>query len=354
MKRALFHVLFWLCYYALSAYFESLWLKSYAPFLAVGAVAVKAHLAALLYILPYISMAYYQVYFGLNLLIKEEVPRWKGIVFVVVPYLLTILAVIAIARLVVLPYVYDNVVAPQGPFIAPAKFFSIMVEAAFPAGLLMSVRYVAFQLQAKEREKVFVKEKLDAELQLLRNQLNPHFLFNTLNNIYALTRKKSDMAPGAVMKLSEMLSFMLYEAGSDVVPVAKEIQFLEDYISLQKIRYTQSLKLSFKQSLDDFEAPLVPLLLLPLVENAFKHGAGEHHEDSYIRIDLVLKEGWLVFTVENSYEPDNDKESSAAIGISNVKRRLELMYREHELKLIQGENVFKAQVKVNLNSYEKA
>lgn len=228
-----------------------------------------------------------------------------------------------------------------------------MVELAFPAGILVAFRLVATQVEAKEREKELLKEKLTTELRLLKSQLNPHFLFNTLNNIYALTRKKSDQAPDVVLKLSELLSFMLYESGADTIPLEKEIKFLEDYIALQQIRFTDELSVVFNKEIDQQGQAIAPLLLLPLVENAFKHGASENHFDSFIHIDLTLKDGQLIFRISNSFENHVNGIATRSIGLNHTTRQLELMYRQQQLLISTAGNVFNVDLSVNLNSYGK-
>lgn len=150
---------------------------------------------------------------------------------------------------------------------------------------------------------------MNTELQMLRNQINPHFLFNTLNNIYALTRKKSDKAPEVVMKLSELLSFMLYKSRVDTITLQEEIRVLEDYIELERIRYNERLTVSFTKQIDDPSQRIIPLLFLPLVENAFKHGVSESRFDSFVHIDLKLKDGFLNFSIENSVEQKRNRNS---------------------------------------------
>lgn len=228
-----------------------------------------------------------------------------------------------------------------------------MIETAFPAGLLVAMQFVNSQLVAKEREKQLLKDKLTTELQLLKNQMNPHFLFNTLNNIYSLTRKKSDEAPEVVLKLSALLSFMLYESGSNTISIEREIAFLEDYISIQQIRYTDQLTLTFTKELDDPAQQIAPLLLLPLVENAFKHGASENQFASFIKLHLRLKNGELLFEIENSFEQSDLNRQPVMIGLSNTSRQLELLYGEQQLTVDNTSNIFKVQLFINLDSYGK-
>jgi LytS/YehU family sensor histidine kinase len=227
-----------------------------------------------------------------------------------------------------------------------------MVEAAFPTGVLMAIQFIHSQLDAKEREKNLLKEKLTTELKLLKSQLNPHFLFNTLNNIYALTRRKSDDAPEVVMKLSDLLSFMLYESGNDIISVEREIKFLQDYISLQKIRYTDSLSVVFNKEIDYPSQPIAPLLLLPLVENAFKHGVSETTGRPFVDIHLSVQQRQLIFIVKNSAELAPTSQSiKENIGLTNLRRQLELLYKEFNLTVLPGISDFTATLKLNLASH---
>ena len=198
-----------------------------------------------------------------------------------------------------------------------------------------------------------MKEKLETELKFLRNQVNPHFLFNTLNNIYALTRKKSDKAPEVVMKLSELLSFMLYESGKESITLAEEIKILEDYIELERIRYNERLSVEFHKDLDDTSQAIAPLLLLPLVENAFKHGVSETRFDSFVRINMELKNAQFRFHIENTMPNGKTVNGSHNIGLNNIRRQLELMYKHHEFTVKPQPTSFCVEMNINLDSYGK-
>jgi two-component system LytT family sensor kinase len=353
MRRILPHLLFWIFYWALMAYLEYFWLQDYITSWSDSKSISRAILGSFFYIIPYLAFAYCLVYFSLPQLVKKKHPFFIRLSLVVVPYVLAVFAIIQMAHEIVLPHVYENVVVPSFVFFEPRKFLSIMIEAAFPAGLLVGMTFVNSQLAAKEREKNLVKEKLTAELQLLKNQINPHFLFNTLNNIYALTIKKSDEAPDVVLKLSELLSFLLYEAGNDLITVEREVNFLDDYIAIQRIRYTDRLSLVFKKDIDNPGQTIAPLLLLPLVENAFKHGASENHFESYIHLDLTLKNGNLLFIIENSFEETDVSKQPSTIGLSNTNRQLELLYKEQQLTINKTDKLFSVRLQVNLDSYGK-
>lgn len=353
MRKGIYQILFWFFYWAIVACLEFYWIKDNATGWDNNKILTRACIGAFLYILPLIALAYYLVFIGFKKIIQSERSVIKYAVIILIPYTIAICMVIVIVRLIVFPFVYDNVILPGKLFVDPRRFLSIVVEAAFPAGLLMSLKYVETQLEAKEQEKKLLKEKLSTELKFLKNQLNPHFLFNTLNNIYALTRKKSDKAPEVVMKLSELLSFMLYESNKETISLEREVKFLEDYISLEQIRHPDGLSVVFNKEIDNSLQQVAPLLLLPLVENAFKHGASENHFESFIHIHLKLEQQQLSFVVKNSFEESLDNNKVYNIGLSNINRQLELLYKEQKLKVVRTQSVFMVELQINLSSYGK-
>jgi len=215
---------------------------------------------------------------------------------------------------------------------------------------MVMIKFIRDQLASKEREKVQMKERYEAELKFLRNQTNPHFLLNTLNNIYALARKKSDNTAEVVMRLSEMLRFMLYESDGKFILLSDEIKLVENYLELEMIRYNNRLSLSFNKQVDDECYKITPLLLLPFVENAFKHGISETRFESFIYIDLSVKSGQLTFSVENTkdYSQENNKKN---IGLINAKRQLELLYKDYVLDVKENGDTFTVSLSINLNSY---
>ena len=152
-----------------------------------------------------------------------------------------------------------------------------------------------YQQQRAAQE--LLKEKLDAELQYLKAQVHPHFLFNTLNNLYSLTLQKSDYAPKVVLKLSELMSYMLYDSQENKIALKKEIVHVQNYIDLEKIRYGKGLDVSFNVIGDVSNRYISPLILIPFVENAFKHGVSNETENAWITIDLKMKENGLMIKV---------------------------------------------------------
>ncbi|MEL6942876.1 MAG: sensor histidine kinase, partial [Bacteroidota bacterium] len=189
------------------------------------------------------------------------------------------------------------------------------------------------------------KEKATAELNFLKAQIHPHFLFNTLNNLYALTLDKSDDAPEVVAKLSEMLDYMLYQCNEPKVLVNKEIELLEHYIDLEKLRYGNRLQLSFQHQVDHSSAQISPLILISLIENAFKHGVSGALQKPEIQIDLEVKNQVLqmrVFNTKAESAQSDKMKYKEGIGIKNIQRQLDLVYPER----------YEWEVKEEMESYE--
>jgi two-component system, LytTR family, sensor kinase len=197
-------------------------------------------------------------------------------------------------------------------------------------------------------------EKQEAELNYLKSQTNPHFLFNTLNNIYSLAREKSDQAPEAIMRLSKILRFMLYETGGEYISIEQEVRVINDYIALEKLRYDESLRVNFNYDIEEMKQALPPLLLIPLVENAFKHGVSETRSQPFVDIHLSVHQRQLTFLVKNSSEASSPEvQVKENIGLSNLRRQLQLLYIDYNLSVQQFDSVFTARLNINLGSHVK-
>lgn len=194
-------------------------------------------------------------------------------------------------------------------------------------------------------------EKQQAELNFIKAQTNPHFLFNTLNNIYSLARDKSTLASESILRLSKILRYMIYEATAELIDIEKEINIIEDYIALERLRYDNTLKIIFKHTVDRNHS-IPPLLLIPLVENAFKHGASQSTAEPRVSVNLSVKLGKLEFKVENSIE-EGIVESTGKdnIGHLNLKRQLELLFTDYAFTVEEKNSVYTAILMINLNSY---
>lgn len=212
-------------------------------------------------------------------------------------------------------------------------------------------RHIYGYIKLKEATQQLRIEKYEAELSYLKSQTNPHFLFNTLNNIFSLSRDKSDLAPESIMKLSKILRFMLYETGGEYIAIEQELKIINDYIGLEKLRYDESLRVNFNYEVDDLKQLVPPLLLVPLVENAFKHGVAETTGYPFVNIYLSAKHGQLHFTVANSFEPSSaDRIAKKSIGLANLRRQLELLYADYYLSTKQEDASFIVKLNINLES----
>lgn len=201
------------------------------------------------------------------------------------------------------------------------------------------------------RQKEAVQQKqVEMELNLLKSQINPHFLFNVLNSIYALSLKKSDQAPGIVLKLADIMRYMLYETRQDKVALHKEIQVLQDYIAIEKIRLghaAESVKVAIEGDTGNYR--IAPALLIPFVENAVKHGTDSMLSEAFINLHISIEDARLSFRCINNYKPLQNKRDKGGIGLENVRKRLLLLYPgKHELLINQANNIFEVHLKLNL------
>ena len=202
----------------------------------------------------------------------------------------------------------------------------------------------------QQRNQALEKDKLEAELKFLKSQMNPHFLFNTLNNLYALTLKKSEQAPDVVIKLSEILDYMLYHSNDKEVKLSDEIKLIENYLKLEKIRYCDRLTLETKINGNAEGHRIAPLILLPFIENSFKHGASRDTSNPFVSIEISITEQYLTLNVKNSFEIENQSRENytEGIGLKNVRRRLELLYpNKHVLKIDKESNIFSIYLCIN-------
>lgn len=217
------------------------------------------------------------------------------------------------------------------------KTFVYIYQVVFTAVMIKLLRYWYVNQQAQQ---VLTQEKLEAELKFLKTQIHPHFLFNTLNNLYALTLKKSEKAPEMVLKLSELINYMLYECTANEVPLNKEVKFIQNYIAIEKMRYGDKLEVDVRIS-GEQNRNIAPMIILPFVENCFKHGASEELQQSWVTVQIEASSDAIIIKVENSKSNNGNNHHGNGIGIQNVKRRLALLYpNRHELKILDGKETF--------------
>jgi len=214
------------------------------------------------------------------------------------------------------------------------------------------LRHIYDYIQLRQAAQKLRIEKQQAELNYLKSQTNPHFLFNTLNNIYSLARAKSDLAAESILRLSKILRFMLYDTSGAYIVIEQEVKIIMDYIDLEKLRYDEELRVNFTHEIEDMKQPLPPLLLMPLVENAFKHGVAETRDNPFVDIHLSVVQRRLTFIIKNSAETAAKEGTvNERIGLSNLRRQLELLYKNYSLTFTRGASEFTATLKINLSDH---
>ena len=210
-------------------------------------------------------------------------------------------------------------------------------------GIALSIRYVMRQNEKKQKV-------IEAELAWLKNQINPHFLFNTLNNISSLTQINADEAQNAVMQLSDLLRYAMYETNNPRVPITGEVDFMRNYIELMKLRCNEMTKVEAQFSISNTQTGIAPLLFISLIENAFKHGTNSN-APATIDIHLEQVNDTIIFTCDNTNNPKPTKDrSGSGIGLENTRHRLELMYHGNYTweQAVTPENIYHTKISIRL------
>jgi two-component system LytT family sensor kinase len=228
---------------------------------------------------------------------------------------------------------YDNIIP---------LFLLVTTGAAF--------KLIGDYLQSQRKLVEIAKEKAETELKFLKSQINPHFLFNSLNSIYFLIDKQNSEARKTLLQFSDLLRYQLYDCNSESIAIEKEVNYLKDYIRLQELRKDNKYQVNLKVEEDVKGFNIVPLLLIPFVENAFKHISHHSREKNFVQVYLGRTNGQFIFQIENSKEAQNrSTEPPGGIGLNNVKRRLELLYpKEHQLDIHNNEQSFKVDLRLKV------
>ena len=206
-------------------------------------------------------------------------------------------------------------------------FFTFMIAGSSTIFKIVT-DWVRYQRDRRELQ----TQTMQSELRFLKSQINPHFLFNTLNNLYALTLKKSDKAPEIVIKLSEMMRYMLYECNERRVSLSKEVNYIRNYLDLERLRQGENVEIKFEITGKMNDQKIAPLMFIPFLENSFKHGLNNHLSTGFVTINLNVEEKRIQFDIENSKAeslPATEHRRSGGIGLVNVRRRLNLLYPDH-------------------------
>lgn len=341
------HVLFWIFYLGFKTYYEWLWIYPRYESINWDTAFRMALVAQCCMLPPKMGFTYWIIYRFL----PQSGHGFLRAVRFVAALGLTLLSYRILVVYLALPVAYHEAPDTQ-PLLSGYRIAAAAVDTLLVTGIAAAI-VLYLQRQATERHAVLLqREKLAGELQLLRQQVHPHFLFNTLNNLYGLARKQSPSTAAAILQLANLMSYLLHESQKPQVALKQEVELIEQLASLESLRYGERLTFEFQRPEQLDEIHVAPLLLLPLVENAFKHGASESEGEASIHLHLWQEGERLFFRVTNSIGPASSASGRQGVGLSNLKRQLELQYPSHRLYTRQDTLFFTAQLEINPLEYE--
>jgi two-component system, LytTR family, sensor histidine kinase AlgZ len=264
---------------------------------------------------------------------------------------LVIFSVLIILRLHLERYLIDGYTHQEQYLYRTVFVVRVVVTNLFIVIFLGMIRFAVEWFEFEANKRLIENEKLTAELNFLKAQINPHFLFNTLNNLYYLAYTQSPNTAEVIAKLSNMMRYMIYDSNYQDVPLKKEIEYMENYISLERLRLNDQIPITFDIQGDGERHRITPLIFITFLENAFKHGVSNSNPASWVKIKLHLKGNDCIYEIENSragsVKPDSGEKSG--IGLQNVRRRLELSYPgRHSLEVQERPDTYKVILKIKL------
>lgn len=336
------HILFWLVVFLVPQYEEDMSLKN---MLIINTFNLFFYMMA----------AYFVAYFIIPKLLHHENYLLVTIYFIVGGYVIS--ALLRISVIYILEPIVRKPPFVQEPISEILTDLHTLINVYFLKNFSLAwifgfIKLLKDQYQIKQHTLLLEKEKAKAELNTLKAQLNPHFLFNTLNNIYSLSLVNSPITSQSIAGLSQILDHILYRCNHMYVPISTEIRLLENYIELEKLRYDERLSVIFNHTIDE-DLGIAPLILLAIVENAFKHGAGEDIGRPTIEIELTLHKKQFSFKVSNAFVAKSNEPKEDKIGLDNIHKQLELVYpAQHQFNVAVNDNIFVASLHINLVKFE--
>ncbi len=337
-KEILHHSLFWVIYFTLNTLRWGSYFDDYMYSFQSNLVEFFVH----------IILVYFNLYFLLPKLIPNKY----------IEYLIILLLSIFIMTLVRIIFTYEFVtteVFPEAEKPGDSIFDFNYITAAFIGeiyviGFTTAIKITIDYVKNLRKTEALEKQSLKNELSLLKSQLQPHFFFNTLNNLYSLTLEKSDQAPETVIKLSEFMSYVIYQGNKKNVSLHEEVKYIQNYIDLERLRFGDRVQVDFSLSGEIEGNKIPPLLLLQFIENAFKHGTGHKLGKVIIYIELKVEDTGLEFTTKNKKSNnDTSQNKNKGIGLKNTKRRLGLLFENnYEFVINEDENNYAVVLKIPL------
>jgi len=332
IKRIIPHILIWLFYVLFFGLFYGKYGHDY-----------RLHLIETTCMLPFVMLATYTTIYVIlpyYLKTKKTLPSVLMIVM--------LLFVITLGERVFIRYLNDLPITSETLF--GISFLYLMLETNFMVALGFIVKFAKKWFEQQQEKHEMEKKHLLAELNVLKAQLHPHFLFNTMNNLYALSIEKSSRTSEGIAKISDLLRSVLYECNDSEITLDKEVKLIENYIDLEKMRYSDRLNVNFNVKGNVDEAKIAPMMLFTFVENSFKHGSSIDAKNPYITINLEIKEKEIYFVAENSkptYSQISKDKNSGGIGLANVKKRLQILYEgRYELSCVDDDCCYKVSLQI--------
>jgi len=341
MTRAQRHILFWIAYILFKTYLNVA--DNLGSPLSYYGQVVLGQMAFLIAKIPVVYFCFYVI----DRYLEMHWSRLKSVAILIGTIALGSVGIGVVNHTIIYPVILQSDAHVQVFSIPSLLYHSFTLT--FVAGIAVSIRLFRRQHDSKLREIILQKEKTETELKYLKGQINPHFLFNTLNNIYSLAMKGSDQTSEAIMRLSKMMRFVLYESGNADILLKDELALIQDYIKLERLRYTNRLEIKYSEDIDNFNQTIGPLLLIHFVENAFKHGVSESRTQSFVHVDISLKKGVLKTVVVNSKSGDIKKQNNVSIGMENIRRQLDILYPKHNLEIHDDDQRYSIELTIPFN-----
>lgn len=345
-QRLYRHVAFWVAYYLFS------WFAGLHPFLdktTFEKYIVVHSVELILHVTTQILFCYFIIYFLWPKFLDKR--RYLSFGIGVVLSFVVIYGIFFAETITIFKALHNYAGMPfwnGTPVILWINFIGALSYMPMSLGVTITIKFLKqFFIKVQENQQL-TRENSNAELQLLKAQIHPHFLFNTLNNIYAFTLNKSMQAPQLVINLSDTLQYMITDCEAEMVSLQQELKMINNYIDLEKVRYGSRLHLQVEIAGETTSKEITPLLMIPFIENSFKHGASKMLRNPWVKLFIQIDEDILHFTLTNS-KPSKEipVEGKGGIGLANVRKRLELLYPKNHLLMVETtENTFSINMQV--------
>jgi sensor histidine kinase YesM len=336
-KYNMHHVILWFGYYLY-------WVYVLSP----GITKADFYINSFVIVTIHALVSYFNIYFLFPLFLQKRAYFRYFVAIVLSISLGSLLEAAVFTKL--------NTIANEfkSGLLSPRFLLSTAMAITYTTAITMSLKLVKHWYEKERLAKELEKINVETELKYLKSQINPHFLFNSLNSVYALALQKSDLAPELILKLSDILRYILYEGSEKKVSLTQELRYLQSYLELEKVRHGNRMELDIDIVGNTDNKEIAPMLLIPFVENSFKHGLGKDMDNGYVKVQVNSETNELKFAIANS-QPKKGNEISkqngyqGGIGLINVKKRLDMLYpKKHTLTMGGTEGEFKVELNINL------